>query len=364
MMTNSWLFICIFIFLIVALSFIPYLTRKTESFGVSIPQSLHHRDDFKAMRKKYMLVVMVLGIIMLSVAFISSIFISEKAQIILFLILLVLFGCLSFIIYLPFHFRMKQIKNEAKWFQNNQTSTFIDTNFHLEKRTLSAWLYFIPLCIILITIVWTVQLYEYIPSKLPMHTDFAGNTTYEIKTWTNVFLMPGTQVFLLIVMFLTNFVIKSSKQQINSENPTESKQRNLLFRRKWSVFLLGTTIILELLFSFIQFSFIYPALDAYINSLLVVSIVTILLWTVVLSVRIGQGGERIKLNQNPDQAVLDTDKDCYWKLGMFYVNKNDPAVFIEKRFGIGWTCNWARPFAWIFIIGIIAVPIGVAIAFI
>jgi uncharacterized membrane protein len=38
----------------------------------------------------------------------------------------------------------------------------------------------------------------------------------------------------------------------------------------------------------------------------------------------------------------DIDDDKYWKLGLIYFNKEDPAVFVEKRFGTGWVLNLAR----------------------
>ena len=33
---------------------------------------------------------------------------------------------------------------------------------------------------------------------------------------------------------------------------------------------------------------------------------------------------------------------------MFYYNPNDAALFVEKRFGIGWTFNFANKRAWAF----------------
>lgn len=357
MVASGWILALTFIFLVILLSCIPYLTRKTESFGVSIPKSLHQRTDFKTMRKRYMLLLVTIGGVMLLSASISSFYLPESGQSILFLVFLVTFICISFITYLPFHFRMKQIKIEEKWFQEARTSTFIDTNFHREKRSISTWWYLIPLSLILITIGLTILLYEYMPDKIPMHTDFFGNVTYEKKTWSTALWMPGTQLFLLLIMFFTNYVLKSAKQQINSENPAESKQRNLAFRRKWSVFLLGMTISLELLLSLIQLRFIFPGLKQYITPFLILITGAILIWAVVLSVRVGQGGDRLKLASEQNQNVLDTDEDRFWKLGMFYFNKNDPAVFIEKRFGVGWTCNWARPLAWVLILVIVAIPV-------
>ena len=32
---------------------------------------------------------------------------------------------------------------------------------------------------------------------------------------------------------------------------------------------------------------------------------------------------------------------------MFYVNRDDPAWLVEKRFGVGYTVNFANPRSWI-----------------
>ncbi|WP_285400103.1 DUF5808 domain-containing protein [Lysinibacillus sp. fls2-241-R2A-57] len=47
--------------------------------------------------------------------------------------------------------------------------------------------------------------------------------------------------------------------------------------------------------------------------------------------------------------VMDVDEDCYWKGGLIYMNRQDPSVFVEKRFGVGWTMNFANPRGYIVI---------------
>jgi uncharacterized membrane protein len=49
-----------------------------------------------------------------------------------------------------------------------------------------------------------------------------------------------------------------------------------------------------------------------------------------------------------DSPQGDRTEDKYWKWGgVFYYNPNDPAIWVEKRIGIGWTTNMARPAAWL-----------------
>jgi uncharacterized membrane protein len=45
---------------------------------------------------------------------------------------------------------------------------------------------------------------------------------------------------------------------------------------------------------------------------------------------------------DPEVERLDSRN---WYLGVFYYNPDDPAVFVPKRLGLGWTINFAHPSA-------------------
>ena len=80
----------------------------------------------------------------------------------------------------------------------------------------------------------------------------------------------------------------------------------------------------------------------------------------------GQGGSRLRIkserkNDGSEEKVEIRDDDKHWKLGMFYYNPDDPAFIVEKRFGIGWTNNWARPISWVITIGFIVLTIAFSI---
>ena len=68
---------------------------------------------------------------------------------------------------------------------------------------------------------------------------------------------------------------------------------------------------------------------------------------------LGQGGSRMspgpQATDSP-QPVGDRTEDRFWKLGAFYFNPDDPAVLVEKRFGLGYSVNFARPAAWMIIL--------------
>lgn len=43
--------------------------------------------------------------------------------------------------------------------------------------------------------------------------------------------------------------------------------------------------------------------------------------------------------------MKNRDQNSFWKLGVFYYNKQDKRLFPPKRTGLGWTVNFANPFS-------------------
>ena len=50
-----------------------------------------------------------------------------------------------------------------------------------------------------------------------------------------------------------------------------------------------------------------------------------------------------------------------WRGGLFYVDREDPALFVPKRYGAGYTFNYGRPLAWVITFAILIVPLAIAI---
>jgi uncharacterized membrane protein len=94
--------------------------------------------------------------------------------------------------------------------------------------------------------------------------------------------------------------------------------------------------------------------------------------TVLILARSGQGGWRLEpvsggaadIGEPADTPpVGDRTPDAAWKLGLLYYNPDDPALIVEKRFGLGWTLNFGRPAVWLILLGILLLSSIVPIAF-
>ncbi len=66
----------------------------------------------------------------------------------------------------------------------------------------------------------------------------------------------------------------------------------------------------------------------------------------------------------PVPRVIYRDDDRYWLGGVLYYNSDDPEPFVPKRFGFGWTINFAHPVGKLMLavmLGMIVLPIVLAV---
>lgn len=43
---------------------------------------------------------------------------------------------------------------------------------------------------------------------------------------------------------------------------------------------------------------------------------------------------------------IDRTDPRHWRAGIFYYNPDDPNLWVERRWGVGLTLNYAKPIAW------------------
>jgi uncharacterized membrane protein len=55
------------------------------------------------------------------------------------------------------------------------------------------------------------------------------------------------------------------------------------------------------------------------------------------------------------------DDDRFWKAGLIYVTRADPAIVVPARIGVSWTLNLGNPAAWLVIAVIIGTVAGLAV---
>lgn len=328
-------------------AFMPYLTRKTDSFGVSITEEIYYSERMKNIRKKYTIKSLIVLGIFFALTFFYFFKYEEPTNTYIYSAGLLLMLTALFFVYLKFHLLIKRLKKDEGWILDKKQVSLTDLGFRQRKIKYSNLWFFIPIIISVVTIALTWLNYDLIPEQIALNYDFQGNpTNYKDKSLLTVFTPAFMQIMMVGLFIFINNVISNSRQQLDPSNPEKSALQNEIFRRKWSAFTIVSGILMTLIFSLMQLSFfliIDPSVLFVVTMLISLGITV---FAIYLAITLGQGGSRIKGQYDQNYTEIERDQDEYWKLGQFYFNSEDPALFIEKRFGIGWTVNVGNKKIW------------------
>jgi uncharacterized membrane protein len=182
-----------------------------------------------------------------------------------------------------------------------------------------------------------------------VHRQFDGS-----QAGSTVYLLSMSAVLVLLTLFL--YGLARWVRPVYAGGPEHA--RELKFRRTVSVIVLAAEYHIVLQASWILFIPRHQPLLAVAT--LPLALVFVLIVVVVLA-RLGQGGSRAlaagQKSLGSAVPVGDRTPDHYWKLGVFYFNPDDSAIFVEKRFGLGYSLNFARPTAWIMVALLLMAPL-------
>jgi len=353
---------CIFVIIFAFQIIKPKLARKEIYFGIRIPENERNNTFLKKVYYSYLILNTITFVVFTTI--IIYIFLNYYASIEYTLLLLLYLLC-TLIIYFFSNRKTFKIKQTQCWNTEKKQIVAIDTKFSKEKSTktlVSPWWFLVSVFMILFTFHIGFKYYDLLPEIVPTHWDFAGEVNgYMRKSPKIIYAMPKFQIFFLILFFTLYKIIGWGKQQLNTSNPHQSKEKNKRFRYIWSGYMVFAVTMINLLLFYINliiFQVVQFSDKSIIIMILILPITLIAILVAVflaLSIYTGQGGSRLKIKDTEatPSKMLDRNDDKYWRFGIFYINKEDPTIFIEKRFGLGWTVNLGRPPGIILAVGVI-----------
>ena len=324
----SWLII------ILAIAFTPYFIRKNISFGISVPENEYQNPHLRALRHVYTIGCLAAGLILAAVSSACYVWINTENIIWIQLVSIFLYLVLSILFYFYVRTKVKSIKRESNWQVDSKAVAEISDKSASNKTLHTAW-YLLYLMVIAITILAAVFRYPSLPEQIPMHYNIAGEVDrYAQKSIGTFAIMPVIQLLIGMLFAGINVAISTSKRQ------RDFKKGNA-FRGVMSMILFAMGFMVMLLSTCVQLAMLTTLSEKLMSVLPIAFLIATFVICAYLAVRVGQGGSRMKgTNDNPINMV---DDDSHWVGGFFYCNKNDPSVFVEKRFGIGYTPNFGNP---------------------
>ena len=329
--------------------FIPVLTRSELFFAVTVPSAFHATAEGRGILAAFRLEVLVHTVIAAAGALAIARWGSTVAAPLMLLWLLL--GSL--------HAFLRAL---------HLTQAHAVTPSSLQEASLEprdplpgGWFLQIgPFLLIAIAALTLTREWARLPERLPVRWSWQGRPSgWAART-------PGFLAFQLVLSaalcalfaYIAWLVARRSRV-IHLHGPAGGSERQ--FRRIVMTLLLMIEYVLAVSFSGVL---LLPLLGAS-GHVLVLAMPTfalaITVGAILMLIRIGQGGSRVAYAGTPGGApVGDRTLDEHWKLGIFYFNPGDPALLVEKRFGLGYTFNFGHPAGWIiFGAGVVAFLIGV-----
>ncbi len=338
----SLVMILMIVLLVVLYYVIPRLTRPDIYFAVTVLPDFRDSAEGRAILGRYRVELVIYGIIAIAVA-LGGLWIPHPSSDTLIVIGLILQPVGGFIAY--YRARQRVLPHAVR------PATIREAALVPHKvRLPGGWALQVgPFALLAAVAIWLRLHWSELPDRFPVHWGIDGQPdSWATRSFTGVFFPLLTGAFFCALLgFLAYAILRWSRVIQMGGAAGEGEQH---FRRMVVSILVGTEYFLALVFAWTGMLALSSARTGPPG--LVPILILSLGFTVVVTgllIRAGQGGSRLAgaAASGTVVPVGDRTADQYWKLGIFYVNRDDPALFVEKRFGLGYSLNFGHPGAWL-----------------
>lgn len=343
----------------------PMVTPKTVQFGVRVPAERADDPVVAAARRIYRTGVGAVTI----VAVLVGLFAGAAGAAVTAALLAELVGSVA--VYLVARSHVADAKREGRWFEGRTQVTVADTTLRTRPERFP-WLWALPAVVVTVgtAIVGAIR-YPHLPDRLVSHYSAGGHpTSYTAKSFGSAFALVLVQAGITALIVALSLATARAKAHLDAQDPhAAERHRRFVAAMARCLLVLAAAADLSMFFAALAVWKLAGSTGLF-PVLLVTPIVLATAGLIVVTVRVGQGGSRLRFDAASASAsaggagargsgTVNRDDDRFWKLGLIYVNREDPALFVQKRFGIGWTVNFARPAAMGMLVAVLALAVAV-----
>lgn len=342
----------VMIFISAAYCIMPFLTLPYIQFGIRLPETFSREREMGRLKILYLVSALILSLsfILLYISLYRFIPVMVSIQFPIFQVILV------FVVYYFFRSRTRVLKKSAT--QPDGVSQSVTAYVQKEESKMSILWYIIPWIELSVFILIGVWYYPNIPGTMTTHYNAGGQANgYALRSFVSAFSLlffvglPLLAFFdILAIMFLRVRPFQSSSSPRKSVIQMHGFNK-LMIKILMSI---ASSVLLTL---FISSAVMWHLLGVQYVFLSVVPVLGVLPVVLFVSIRAGQGGWKLYpgLRESSDGIAIRED-DKYWWGGVIYHNKDDSSIFVPKRYGVGYTFNYAHPVAWVILASLLSVP--------
>jgi uncharacterized membrane protein len=211
--------------------------------------------------------------------------------------------------------------------------------------------------------------YADLPSRVPTHFGFSGKPdAWRPKSFWTVMLLPLLTLVMGAGLGSMALLVARAKRAVRFPQTQISVEAQMRFRQAVTRFLCGISLLVAAMLTVGSVGSIRVGLglERVLSPVMMVIGIGLVVGafggTLYLALHYGQGGARLERSAGNAPLTNGLADNRYWVLGAFYVNRDDPSIFVERRFGFGYTINFGNPKAVAFFLGFIILILALAVA--
>ncbi len=324
--------------LYIMIYFTQSLSGKRQFYGVSLNSDYFTKDDFKALDKKFKLLVTI-GFIVFAIITLICIY-AFKAYEFSSIFPILVFCLYQFGVFVYIHNKVKALKKELsieiKDLELERTPLVLDTDFINEKNRIIkkySILFIIPVVVTVLMGIYTLTQYNSMPDIIPTHWGITGAPdAFSQKSPTSVLGPIIMSVGIGIIICISSIYSLKTRGKLNIDDIAKSKKLHLNYLKKFALTFFVLNLSCQVLFITILIATANASgVNVFVMCTCAISLIVAAIYQTYLY---------YKSPSKSKSAVYSVDDDDNnWLLGTFYNNPNDPSLFVQKRFGVGWTVN-------------------------
>jgi uncharacterized membrane protein len=347
-----------------ALSLIlPLAARRDVFFGVTVPPNTRSTPEGRRITRVYSLGVILLSILGLGAVLAICYFQPPAWEL---LLILVTVGAMTLLGSGPFliaYFQAHALAERARtrgWKPAGSAPPVAELRPRRYGDYIPWHWELLPLALIGATAAYLAYTYPDAPDPFPTHFDINGNpNAFSPKTIGSYFLIVFMQLFIWALITVLTYLIVRAKSLPGREETG--------FKRVVLRFLFAIKALAIGFMGLVGAAAAYAAVNAtalpeWFLGVTIGYIVLVFVLVIVLTVRASARSARL---QPADASTTDRMDDSHWFLGSIYFNRDDPSIFVERRFGIGWTINFGSVGGILTLVALLAVaillPVGIVL---
>jgi uncharacterized membrane protein len=332
---------------------LPALVAPTLPFGVRIPPQ---RVDEPAVRQQRRAYFWRTGVIAVAATVVAA-FVPPLVAAPLALVPL----AAALICYALARRAIRSAKAAGDWYAGLTQAVATDTTWRSEPPAFP-WLWTLPaLAILIATAVTGAVRYPNLPGRLAVHIGANGVADrFADKSIPTAFTLVFLQLFVTVLVLALLGVTYRSRPETDAADPAGSidRYRRFLAALAPAMLMLVALVNASLLVGSLRIWEIVAATSASVGLTAGLPLLGIAL-LIVQMVRVGQAGARLRTPApaTPTGGVVNRDDDANWVGGLLYMNREDPAILVARRFGVGWTLNLGHPLSWLVLLATVAIVV-------